>query len=87
MFFFFIWGIRTKPKVIGAYNSTCSNCKKKTLHGVIKVTKYFTFFFIPLIPLSKKVFIACEACGMKAEVKGEMKEKLLEKLEAKKNEQ
>ena len=85
MFFFLIWGVKTKPKVIGAYNSQCSNCGKKTIHGVLKITKHFTFFFIPLIPLSKKVFIGCEACGMKAEIKGEMKEKLLEKLEKNEN--
>lgn len=83
MFFFLIWGTKTKPKAIGAYNSRCPNCGKNTLHGVIKVTKYFTFFFIPLIPLSKKVFIGCEACGTSAEIKGELKDKLLEKLEKK----
>jgi hypothetical protein len=83
MFFFLIWGFRSKPKVLGGYDSRCSHCGKKTLHGVLKVSKYFTFFFIPLIPLSKKVFVVCEACGAKAEIKGELKEKLLEKLEKK----
>jgi len=83
MFFFLIWGFRAKPKVIGAYNSICPNCGKKTIHGVLKLTKHFTFFFIPLIPLSKKVFVVCETCGMKTEIKGDMKDKLLEKLEKK----
>jgi hypothetical protein len=73
-----IFGYRSKPTIEGGFKNTCPSCRRKTIHGVIRVTKWFTLFFIPVIPFSNKLFVGCNVCGMRNELKGEAKQKMSE---------
>ena len=79
-----IFGTKTRPKVLGGLEKPCGHCKNKTIHAVIKVTKWFTLYFIPLIPYSSKLFVNCNACGARLEIEGEAREKFEAALEQKK---
>jgi len=81
LFFFLIWGSKTKPAVRGAFEYLCKNCGHKTVHAITSVKRYFTFFFIPIFAVSHKLFMNCNACGYTLEFKDEAREKMLEKLD------
>ncbi len=73
-----IFGSKTKPKVLGGIRAACKGCKRQTEHGFVKVTEWFTLYFIPLIPLSNDLFCICGACGAKAKIEGEHKKRIME---------
>jgi len=71
-----IFGYKSKPKVLGQFANKCAKCKRKTMHGLVKVTKWFTLYFIPVIPFSNRLLDICGVCGLQHELKGEAKEKM-----------
>ena len=71
-----IFGYRSRPKVLGQFSNKCVNCRHKTVHGLVKLTQWFTLYFIPLIPFTNKLFVSCGACGLRRELKGEVKNKM-----------
>ena len=48
---FFLFGVRTKSKPINQIQYPCSNCKRTTVFTAIESKRWFTLFFIPVIPL------------------------------------
>lgn len=63
MCFFAIIGIVPKERVIGRETLPCPMCGRETLHEIIESRLWFTFFFLPLFPVSaKRIFTRCE-CG------------------------
>lgn len=40
----------------------CPNCNNQTFYRYLTVTKWFTLFFIPVIPISSKHYLACPVC-------------------------
>ncbi len=58
-----IWGYRSRNKVMGQVPYTCKQCGKNAFHGVVRTTRYFTLFFIPLFPIGKKTTSRCQLCG------------------------
>ncbi len=61
---FFIIGTRYKDKPLTETPSSelCMNCGEKSKHIIVRERKYFTFFFIPLIPLHTRYVFKCPAC-------------------------
>ncbi|MBQ2883560.1 MAG: zinc-ribbon domain-containing protein [Alphaproteobacteria bacterium] len=59
MFIIFGWGFTTKS-VKGFFLSGCPKCGLRL--QVIKITKWFTLFFIPIFPYSRKLYLYCERC-------------------------
>ncbi|QUH27449.1 AAC(3) family N-acetyltransferase [Vallitalea guaymasensis] len=59
----FGWGYKTIKKygIIG--KSKCNICKLVTNWQLVKVTTWFTLFFIPIIPVSVKRMIICTNCN------------------------
>jgi hypothetical protein len=57
------WGKVTK-KVIGRLMvRQCSHCNSVTAWELCLVRTWFTLFFIPIIPYSKKYCVVCSNCG------------------------
>ena len=58
------YGISTKTKVLGETESSelCMNCCESSIHRVVRERLYFTFFFIPIIPLSTRYTVECPCC-------------------------
>ena len=62
MLFFF--GLRTKTRGIKQVECPCTKCARRTVFTAMEVKKYFTLFFIPVIPLGTKRVIRCNLCGL-----------------------
>ena len=58
-----IFGMRGRQKTIAMLNLACRN-GHVAAHRLVKLTRWFTLFFIPLIPVSQRYFTVCAQCGM-----------------------
>ncbi|PTX58705.1 zinc ribbon family protein [Kordia periserrulae] len=65
MTYFLILGVRDsklKEKRLNA-NTSCSNCQRKSSFVVSGEASYFHLFWIPVIPLAKRLYAECTHCG------------------------
>jgi hypothetical protein len=59
-----IWGLRTLIRTIAQGDFYCPHCGGDRHYQRRQARRWFTFFFIPVIPLNKRgEFIRCTACG------------------------
>jgi hypothetical protein len=58
-----IYGSRSRNRVMGQMQNVCPLCKKKGFQTVVRSRRWFTLYFIPLIPSSKKTIARCNLCG------------------------
>lgn len=62
---FIIWGSTGRTKKERMINKDCLLCPNKDLQ-IISIRSWFTFFFIPLFPISSKTYYmecaSCESC-------------------------
>lgn len=59
----FIWGLRVRAKLLGSGTFACPSCGADRTYSHKQARRWFTAFFIPLIPL--KVigeFVQCDTC-------------------------
>ena len=73
---FFLVGMRTKAKAIAQQERTCTKCLRNTMHALVETKKYFTFFFVPIIPLGGNFFARCGVCGLTTKCTSEVKDQL-----------
>ena len=59
---FIIYGRKTANIHKSDHSQPCWSCKDFDLNVLIQIT-YFHFFFIPLMPTDKDVYIRCGQCG------------------------
>lgn len=63
MFIIFGFGRRT-VRVLGFTAARlCGNCHNTSPWKVMKVTRWFTLFFIPIVPYSSKYLAICPTCS------------------------
>ena len=62
---FIIWGFgHTRTKDYGDDVLTnCERCHNNVNRNMLKVTSWFTFFFIPVIPYRTVYLLVCPICG------------------------
>jgi zinc-ribbon family len=60
----FLFGLRRKAKVLGQVDQGCSKCGRQTVHSAVESQRWFTLFFIPVIPLGKSYSLRCNLCGL-----------------------
>lgn len=59
-----IWGFRQTQKILGATIAyLCERCHNTNPFQILKVTSWFTLFFIPIIPYRTEYFIMCPICS------------------------
>ena len=61
---FFLLGTRTKAKAIGQVERPCTKCAKNTVQTAVETKRWFTVFFIPVIPLGSSQVVRCNLCGL-----------------------
>ena len=61
---FFLFGMRTKSKGVGQAERSCPKCARATMHVLIEAKRWFTLFFIPVIPLGTSYVNRCGVCGL-----------------------
>ncbi len=70
---FFLFGMRTKAKSIGQVERPCSKCARPTMHNAVESQRWFTLFFIPVIPLGSNYVVRCGVCGLTTKGSPELK--------------
>jgi len=79
-----IFGWSTKPRVIEYQTQIeCSRCGIKTTHDLIRISKTFNLYFVPVIPLSIKYYARCRLCGSEQNISSERKNILIQESKAK----
>ena len=58
-----IFGIRRRGYRIATVFAICGQCHTPAAQAIVRVKTFFTFFFIPLIPLGAKYRSTCTMCG------------------------
>jgi hypothetical protein len=72
--FFIIWGFRTYSATLGMVTLACRN-GHTAAHRLVRTTRKFTLFFIPLFPVGKRYYSVCTMCGEQVKwTKEEMEE-------------
>ncbi|MBE6011290.1 zinc-ribbon domain-containing protein [Anaeropeptidivorans aminofermentans] len=62
MFFIFGFGHRTVKIFTTLPPTGCQNCHNNVEMGIVRVTSWFTLFFIPIIPYKKEYLVVCPIC-------------------------
>lgn len=72
-----IWGTRGYVYQLLMTMLVCNNCHNPAAHSLRKFTTKFTFFFIPLFPISNRYQLQCTFCGMESRLSKEQAEQLM----------
>ena len=76
---FFLLGTRTKAKAIGQLGRPCAKCGKHTMQTAVESKRWFTLFFIPVIPLGSSQVVRCNLCGLTLKASPELQAQLSSK--------
>ena len=76
---FFLFGMRTKSKPIKQVQYPCSKCTRPTVFTAMESRRWFTLFFIPVIPLGGNFLIRCNLCGLTLKCSPELQAQITEK--------
>jgi ribosomal protein L37E len=63
-----IFGSRSKNKVLGQVQYPCQRCGRMAFHTLVRSQRWFSLYFIPLIPMSKTTTTRCNLCGYQAQI-------------------
>ncbi len=64
MLFFIIWGTRGVTTSKGSGRFVCPACGADRSYTLKQVRRFFTLYFIPLIPLGiLGTYVECQTCG------------------------
>jgi hypothetical protein len=58
-----LFGFRRKSSRLANVFVMCGHCHTPAAHALTRTRRYFTLFFIPIIPLGTKYFTTCTMCG------------------------
>lgn len=76
---FFLFGFRRTAKPLGQLDRTCTKCVRPTVHTALEQKRWFTLFFIPVIPLGSSQIVRCNVCGLTLQGTPELKTQLAAK--------
>lgn len=77
MFFFGIFGIQNKSRVIKEFSNVICRCGRLSRMQLIEEYTYFHFFFIPLFRWGKRYYVQARCCGRMFEVPKEYEDELI----------
>lgn len=70
-----IFGFSGRTKDLGeAVPTECPRCHNQVFFHLMTRTRWFSLFFIPLIPYSSRHLLVCPICGYAAPAEGEARE-------------
>lgn len=59
-----IFGSRVTVAVVATFVYVCGRCHQNAAHHLSKRRRFFTLFFVPLIPMGTTYTDTCVACGI-----------------------
>jgi len=69
MFLLFGWGKKTVKNYGDLFPMKCPQCNNTVYYKLIKLTTWFSVFFIPIIPYEKKNLLMCGVCNNSTQLK------------------
>jgi hypothetical protein len=72
-----IFGFRSFVKSLAMLTMVCHRCGNPAAHRLIQRSRWFTLFFIPLIPLGFTRFTTCTFCGVSQKVSKQDAEQMI----------
>lgn len=63
-----IFGFRSFAKTLAMLTLVCGRCHNPAAHRLVQRSRWFTLFFIPLIPVSFTRYTVCAYCGVAQKV-------------------
>jgi hypothetical protein len=74
---FIIFGYRTLLKNFGeVFKNMCAHCHNEKYWVLTRTSKWFTLFFIPIVPISSTYFLSCPVCKYGTKLNHEQVEKM-----------
>ncbi|HLI09561.1 MAG TPA: DnaJ C-terminal domain-containing protein [Ktedonobacteraceae bacterium] len=61
-----ISGRKQQYKVMGQVLHICSQCNRQAYHTLVRSQRWFTLYFVPIIPLRKTTTLRCNLCGFQS---------------------
>jgi zinc-ribbon family len=58
-----LFGFRRRATRLATIFVMCAYCHTPAAHALTRTRRYFTLFFIPVIPLGTKYITTCTMCG------------------------
>jgi len=74
---FILFGFRRRSARLGAVFAMCQFCHTPAAQQVIRTRRYFTLFFVPVIPLGSSYHTTCTMCGRSGRVTAEAAQHLV----------
>ncbi len=72
-----IFGVRSFAKTLAMLTLGCRHCHSAAAHRLVQRSRWFTLFFIPLVPLGISRHTVCAFCGVAQKVSKADAEQLL----------
>ena len=66
-----IFGSRSNNKVLGQMQYVCPGCGRPAFHTIVRSRRWFTLYFLPVIPTSKSTTSRCNLCGFQQAINNE----------------
>jgi zinc-ribbon family len=63
-----LFGMRRRSARLAMVFLMCGYCNTPAAHPLTRVRKYFTLFFVPVLPLGTKYYISCTMCGRTTQI-------------------
>lgn len=63
-----IFGFRRMLARLGTVFVLCASCSTPAAHALVRTRRWFTLFFIPVIPLGTKYFTTSALCGRATQI-------------------
>lgn len=71
-----IFGFRSFVKTLAMLTLVCDHCHNPAAHRIVQRSRWFTLFFIPVIPLGFSRFSICTFCGVTRKITKQEAERL-----------
>ena len=79
---FILFGTRAMVRVLATVSYLCTQTNQPAAHRLVKVTRWFTLFFIPIFPFSRRYVLTCIACGQQSKLTQEQADQIVAQVEA-----
>ncbi len=67
-----VMGIRSRAQHLGMPRLRCPRCGQDAPHRIVRSQRWFTLFFIPIVPFRSRYISTCNFCGLNQRVDAEL---------------
>jgi hypothetical protein len=77
-----LFGTRGTVRTLAMITFICNNTNQPAAHRLSKITRWFTLFFVPVFPISRRHVLTCAACGQSSRITNEQAAEMVARVEA-----